>query len=576
MTFGALWFRTNEVVRRLRELGVGRSDRVAVVLPQGPDAAVAMIAVAAGAVCVPLNVGFTADEWQRYLGDLQVAALLTCPDVHSACRGVAHILGIPVIDLVAQRSDQIGTFSLVGPTPGDVADDGLASGTDDAFILLTSGTSARPKMVPLTQSSVCLSAHNAGAVLALAPEDRLLNVLPLFHAHGLISGLLTALAAGSSVVCTPGFAPAAFFDWLTDFRPTWYTAVPAIHRAVLSEAVGGGRRQSQGSLRLIRSASSSLRPDVLHGLEAVFGVPVIETYGMTEAASQIAANPRQQRKPGSVGKPAGAEIAIMDVAGRQLPPGERGEIALRGPTVTRGYDNDNATNEAAFQDGWFRTGDLGYFDADGYLFIVGRIKDIINRGGQKVAPAEIEETLLNHPDVVEAVAFATPHRRLGENVAAAVVLRPAAQAGEQRLREFARQHLARFKLPARIWIVPEIPKSANGKVQRGDLFTQLSANQQNARTEHIGTPITPHSDLERQLASDWAELLETDQISLDQDVFSLGADSLMVTQMLSRLLERYSAEFSHQDIFDAPTVMALAARLEFLEDKPRQSTAGSV
>ena len=246
---------------------------------------------------------------------------------------------------------------------------------DDAFILLTSGTTSRPKMVPLTHASVCLSAYNVGAALALGPRDRLLNVLPLFHAHGLISGVLAALAAGSSVVCTPGFDAAAFFGWLTEFRPTWYTAVPAIHRAVLSAAGRHKRGTQRSSLRLIRSASSSLPPDVLGGLEALFGVPVIETYGMTEAATQIAANPLGRRKPGSVGQSAGAEIAIMDDEGRRLPAGERGEIALRGPTITRGYDNDAAATESAFRDGWFRTGDLGYLDEDGYLFIVGRIKD---------------------------------------------------------------------------------------------------------------------------------------------------------------------------------------------------------
>ena len=257
-------------------------------------------------------------------------------------------------------------------------------------------------------------------------------MLPLFHVHGLVSGVLAALAAGSSVVCTPGFDAAAFFGWLKEFRPTWYTAVPAIHQAVLS-AAGGDKRSAQRvlvaaySLGLFVSAARRAG-----GLEALFGVPVIDTYGMTEAASQIAANPLDRRKPGSVGQPAGAEIAIMDSEGRRLPAGKRGEIALRGPTITRGYDNDAAATESAFRDGWFRTGDLGYLDEDGYLFIVGRIKDIINRGGQKVSPAEVEQALLSHPDVVEAAAFSIPHRRLGEDVAAAVVLRPDAKISAHR------------------------------------------------------------------------------------------------------------------------------------------------
>jgi amino acid adenylation domain-containing protein len=561
VTYGALLARTNEAVRALRSLGVGRSDRVAVVLPNGPEAAVAIVAVACGAVCVPLNPGYTADEWQRYFGDLRITTLLTRADVNSPSRGVAHTLGIPVIDMAPREGEGPAAFTLVGSAKRRAAVDDAASGGDDAFILLTSGTTSRPKLVPLTHASVCLSAHNAGAVLRLGPRDRLLNVLPFFHAHGLISGLFTALAAGSSVVCTPGFDAAAFFGWLTEFRPTWYTAVPPIHRAVLSAARRHGDAVARTSLRVIRSASSSLPRDVLGELEARFDVPVIETYGMTEGASQIAANPLGRRKPGSVGRPAGATIAIMDTRGRRLPAGQRGEIALRGPTIARGYDGDPAATQAAFRNGWFWTGDLGYFDADGYLFIVGRIKDIINRGGQKVAPAEVEEALLDHPDVVEAAAFPISHARLGEEVGAAVVLRPDADLAPRSLREFVRERLARFKVPGLIRIVPEIPKTPGGKIRRAGLAAALSLGPATARDEG-GALVLPRSQLERHLAETWADLLELDQIGVDQDVFALGADSLTVMQMLSRLRARFGADLSFQDLFDAPSVEALALRLE--------------
>ena len=418
-----------DTVRALRSAGIGRSDRVAVALPDGPEAAAAIISVAAGAVCTPLNPGFTADEVQRYLVELKVSALLTGSGVGFASRTAARALGIPVLDLSA-RAKAPGLFSIAGPKTRRirdyVSDDGFASGADDAFILLTSGTTSWPKTIPLTHASVCLSAHNVGAAIALEPRDRLLSVLPLFHGHGLISGVIAALAAGSSVVCTPGFDPAAFFGWLTEFRPTWYTAVPAIHRAVLSAAEKYPERARQSSLRLIRSASSTLPAKMLLGLETAFGVPVIDTFGMTETATQIAANPLDRRKLGSVGRSAGAEITILGADGRRLSSGERGEIALRGPTITRGYDNDAAATREAFRDGWFRTGDLGYLDEEGYLFIVGRLKEVINRGGQKVAPGEVEEVLLSHPDVVEAAVFSVPHARLGADVAAAVVLRPGA------------------------------------------------------------------------------------------------------------------------------------------------------
>lgn len=566
VTYGTLWVRVNDTVRALRSFGIGRSDRVAVVLPDGPETAVAIIAVAAGAVCVPLNPGFTADEWHRYLADLRVAALLTRVDMDTASRGAAHTLGIPVIDLSPRPDGGAGAFNLVGSVPSRAVRSGLAAGgADHAFILLTSGSTSRPKMVPLTQAGVCLSAHNVGAALALGSGDRLLNVLPLFHAHGLFSGLLAALAAGSSVVCTHGFDAAAFFGWLIDFRPTWYTAVPTIHQALLSAASRHKHGIQRHSLRLIRSASSSLPSDVVSRLEALFGVPVIDTYGMTEAASQIAANPLERRKPGSVGRSAGAEIAIMDEGGRGLPTGERGEITLRGPTITRGYDDNAAANEAAFRDGWFRTGDLGYLDREGYLFIVGRIKDVINRGGQKVAPGDVEEALLSHPDVVEAVAFPISHRRLGEDVAAAVVLRPSSKVTAHKLRAFVGERLARFKVPGLIRFVAEIPKGPSGKIKRGELAAAVSMTPPSASVGHGGKMPPPRSELERQLAETWAQLLELDQIGIDQDVHALGVDSLTMTQMVSRLREQFGVDFSLKDIFDAPTVATLAARLESSE-----------
>jgi amino acid adenylation domain-containing protein len=564
LTYGALWARTNEIVRELRDFGIGGSDRVAVVLPGGPEAAVATIAVAVGAVCVPLHAGFATEEWRRYFGDLRVAALLTRADVDSASRGVAYGLGIPVIDLSPRSGEVPGAFGLVCPAARPAVVGELAAFADDAFILLTSGSTAEPKLVPLSHGSVCRSAYNAGAALALEPQDRLLNVLPLVHAHGLISGLLTALAAGSGVVCPPAFDAAAFFGWLTKFRPTWYTAVPPIHRALISAARRRRRGIRQSSLRVIRSASASLPTDVLNELEGLFGVPVIETYGMTEAASQIAANPLERRKPGSVGKPAGAEIAIMDGEGRQLPAGEHGEIALRGPTITRGYDNNEVATKSAFRGGWFRTGDLGYMDAEGYLFLIGRIKkaDVINRGGQKVSPSEVEMALLRHPDVAQAVAFPITHTRLGDDVAAAVVLRAEAKISSQNLRRFASEHLARFKVPGLIRIVPTIPVGPGGKIIRGELATMLSIATPRSRVGRDGHLAAPRSETEWQLAKIWADLLELNEVGVDEDVFALGADSLTVAQLLSRLRARFGVDCSFRDIFDAPTVASLAALIE--------------
>ncbi|WP_027571532.1 non-ribosomal peptide synthetase [Bradyrhizobium sp. WSM1743] len=556
LNYGALDGSIRQLARTLRELGIGPADRIAVALPRGADNALALIAVASTCACVPVNPDLTADELQRYFSELTLTALVTRADMNSASRDVARALDIAAIDFVPGPANDLGGCAFIAPTIGPAnASDGT-HGDDNAFILLTSGTAARPKMVPLTHRNVCLSAYNAGHVLSLNSHDRLLNVLPLFHAHGLISGLLTALAAGSSVICTDGFDASSFFGWMRELQPTWYTAVPTIHRALLTAAEANPDRARPSSLRVIRSASASLAPAILEGLEATFGVPVLETYGMTEAASQIAANPFELRKVRSVGRAAGPEIAIMDETGRTLASGTHGEIMLRGPNMSRGYYNDDAATQAAFRNGWFRTGDLGYLDADGYLFIVGRIKDVINRGGQKISPLEVEEVLLSHPAVLEAGVFAVPHEKLGENVAAVVVLRPNSEATSDQLRQFARKRLAAYKIPSLIRSVAALPKGASGKVKRNALAGLI------AETADAGETRLPRNALETQLAEIWAGLLELPQVGVDQDVFALGADSLAVTQMRSRLRERFNVDFSFEDIFDCSTVTALAARIE--------------
>jgi len=532
-----------------------------------------MIAVSAGATCVPLDLGFTAHECQRFFADLRVSALVTRAGLDTACRDIAHDQSISVIDLGPADSEGRSAFNLFGSAADHVAKADLTFGTGDAFILMTSGSSSRPKTVPLTHAAVCLSACNVGASLSLEPQDRLLNVMPLFHIHGLVPGLLAPLAAGSSVVCT-GFEPVTFFDWLEEFRPTWYTGVPTIHRAILSAAALRKQSTALCSLRLIRSSSSTLPRAVMDSLESLFGVPVIDTYGMTEAASQVAANPLNRRKPGSVGKAAGVEIAIMDGEGRPLPQGDTGEIALRGPTITRGYDNDSAATADAFRDGWFRTGDLGYQDADGYLFIVGRIKDIISRGSLKVAPLEIEQALLNHPDVVEAVVFPVQNSRLGEDVAAAVVLRQNSSVTARGLRNFASERLAGFKVPSLIRIVAEIPKGPSGKFKRSELAATLAIEPAATQADHGGGILLPRSQTEEQLSAMWKDLLELDQIGIDEDVFALGADSLVFTLAVFQIWDRFGIEVSFQDLFDAPTVAGLAKRLDSMQSVTKVRSQG--
>jgi acyl-CoA synthetase (AMP-forming)/AMP-acid ligase II len=343
------------------------------------------------------------------------------------------------------------------------------------MVLHTSGTTSRPKIVPLTQANLCASARHIARTLQFAPRDCGLNIMPLFHIHGLIAGVLAPLAAGSQVFCTPGFNALKFFAWMDEAKPTWYTAVPTMHQAILTRASKNADVIARHPLRFVRSSSSSMPPQVIRELEETFHAPLIEAYGMTEATHQMASNPLPPavRKPGSVGLPAGPEIAIMAEDGRLLPRGEVGEIVIRGPNVTAGYERNPKANAEAFTDGWFRTGDQGLMDGDGYLSLTGRLKEIINRGGEKVSPREVDEILMDHPAVAQVVCFAMPHPKLGEEVAAAVVLREGAAVTERELQEFVARRAADFKVPKKILFMPEIPKGATGKLQRIGLAAKL-------------------------------------------------------------------------------------------------------
>jgi acyl-CoA synthetase (AMP-forming)/AMP-acid ligase II len=369
-----------------------------------------------------------------------------------------------------------GHFRLEPPQGAKpVADGGGPDASHVALILHTSGTTSRPKIVPLLQSNIAASARHISATLALTPQDRCLNVMPLFHIHGLIAALTASLSAGASVWCAPGFDAMKFFGWLRDARPSWYTAVPTMHQAILSRAPRNQEVIDDVPLRFLRSSSASLPAQVMVALSGAFKCPVIEAYGMTEAAHQMASNPLppRARKPGTVGVAAGPEVAVMGEDGSILPRGAVGEIVIRGANVTPGYLNNDKANAEAVVNGWFRTGDQGQMDAEGYLSITGRLKEIINRGGEKVSPREVDEILMDHAAVAQVVCFGMPHPKLGEEVAAVVVLRGDAQATERELQAFVATRAADFKVPKKILFMDEIPKGATGKLQRIGLAAKL-------------------------------------------------------------------------------------------------------
>lgn len=476
LTYAGLRALVRDSVTSLRRLGIGRNDRVAIILPNGPEMATAFVAVAAGATTAPLNPGYRAEEYRFDLEDLGAKALLVMAGSDSPAIEVAQGLGVPVYELAVADGSPAGAFTIAGGGDGaPAADPDYAEAGDIGLILHTSGTTSRPKIVPLSQANICASAGHIVETLALTAGDRCANIMPLFHIHGLIAALLSSLAAGASIYCTPSFNALRVFGWFADAKPTWYTAVPTMHQAILARAGRNGDVIAGMDLRFIRSSSSPLPPRVMAELEQTFGCPVIESYGMTEAAHQMASNrlPPAVRKPGSVGVAAGPEVAILDQAGTLLLAGETGEIAVRGPNVTAGYENNPVANAEAFVDGWFRTGDRGVIDGEGYLRITGRLKEIINRGGEKISPREVDEVLLDHPAVAQAVTFAYPHDKLGEEVGAAIVLKEGAVAKDSEIRAFVAEHLADFKVPRKVIFVDEIPKGATGKLQRIGLHEKL-------------------------------------------------------------------------------------------------------
>jgi acyl-CoA synthetase (AMP-forming)/AMP-acid ligase II len=478
LDYRALRSLVDATIARLNALGIGRNERVALVLNNGPEMATCFVACACGVTSAPLNPAYRAEEFEFYLSDLHAKALIVERGSASPAVEVAARLGVRVIDLVAQTEAGAGSFTL---EPRDsvpctaAAQGGPAEPDDISMVLHTSGTTSRPKIVPLSQRNLCASATHIRNTLCFTAGDCGLNIMPLFHIHGLIAGVLAPLAAGSQVFCTPGFNALKFFGWMDEAKPTWYTAVPTMHQAIVARAAKNADVIRRHPLRFLRSSSSSMPPQVIKELEQAFGAPLIEAYGMTEATHQMASNPLPPavRKPGTVGLAAGPEVQIMDKDGALLGAGETGEIVIRGLNVTAGYESNPSANAEAFTDGWFRTGDLGAKDADGYVSITGRLKEIINRGGEKISPREVDEILMDHPAVAQVVCFGMPHPKLGEEIAAAVVLRDGGQASERELQDFVGQRAADYKVPKKILFMDEIPKGATGKLQRIGLAQKL-------------------------------------------------------------------------------------------------------
>lgn len=569
LTYGNLLREFEHAVRSLNAFGLNPNDRVAIVARSGPEMVMLFLAVSATATCAPLNPSYTPAEFEFYLSDLAPRLLIVEAELPTQAVQVAARLGISTLQVVP-AAHAAGAFSFVNG-PSSVGSDRTSSVDHIGLVLHTSGTTGRPKIVPLSNQNLCMSAFNVARSLALNGNDRCLTVMPLFHIHGLIGAVLSTIASAGSLACPGAFRSAAFADWIKAFGPSWYTAAPSLHAAVFARArhVKEALRTSK-PMRFLRSCSAPLPPQLITGLEELFSAPVLEAYGMTEATHQIACNPLppNPRKPGSVGIATGTDVRIMDRAGNFLPRDVDGEIVVCGSSVMDGYAAAPEVNMAAFTNGWFRTGDQGRIDEDGYIFITGRIKEIINRGGEKVAPREIDEIFLSHPAVADAVAFAIPDPRLGEDIGAAVVLKASAEKIDARsLLAFAETRLAPFKLPRRILVVPEIPKGPTGKPQRIGLAKRLGI--EDDAQPHIapGASAASSTPTEQTLLRLCRETFELDDICLHDDFFDRGGDSLSAMRLLCEVERHWNVILTLADMLGAPTISSFAKLIDSIETR---------
>ena len=561
LSAGALAGRLADVGGTLAAHGLGRSDRVAVVAGLGPRAAVAVLGVAAHATCVPVDPAADA-ELSAVLRQTGSKALLAPYGASAGQRAATERLGLMLLDGLPEGPPASGN----GTEPNSET----AAPDDVAFVLRTSGTTGAPKLVPATHRQVAARVLEAREALGLGPSDRCLSPMPLCYTHGLYSGLLFSLLAGGSVVLPERFDEDSFLDALASLAPTWYTAGSTQHQAILGWLRRRGGEQWGGGLRFARCANASLPAGAREDLERILGAPVIGSYGTSETGAITSERPGGRRKPGALGTSTGAELAILDDAGTPLPPGTSGAIAVRGPAVFSGYEGDSELNRRAFRDGWFMTGDGGSLDADGFLTFEGRLDDLVNRGGENVAPAEVEAVLLEHPAVAEAVVFGVPHRTLGEDLAAAVQPAAGAEPSKGELRSYLTARLSKSKVPRRIVLVPALALGPTGKPVRAGIADRVGLAPEGSNAGDS----TELGLLERRLCVLWGEALEGPDAGPDQDFFDLGGDSLAAVALLAAIDEELNVGLELEDLIEAPTPYRLAGRINKIVGRARDPRHG--
>jgi acyl-CoA synthetase (AMP-forming)/AMP-acid ligase II len=552
ISFETLAAQMTQIAQMLRAMDVKPGHRIAFASPRNYLGIAGFAAIADAGICCPVNPRLSQQEFANFFRSLSISVLVTTIDAMAAIQA-ADKLDIPIVTVEAAGDELVLTRSahlLKQRVPSNVGDD------NHALLMQTSGTTSQPKIVLLTHGNILASAVGIAREFTIGPRDLCLNPMPLHHVHGLISAGLSSLLGASPALCLSSFSPQLFVTMYDKFAPTWFTGSPAMHIALLEHYRRSATAPSNSRLRFLRSSSAPLPAALISDLERLFGAPLIETYGLTETASMIATNPLPPgiRKTGSVGKPNIGELRILTDEGQPAPPNVEGEIVVRGPSVISRYAGIGEANDQYFTDGWLRTGDLGKLDEDGYCFVTGRIKELIKRGGLSVYPNEIDNVLAADPRVSEAVTFSIPHPTLGEEVVAAVVAVNEASLDGEELREILLEMLPAYKVPAKIFVLKEIPKNEAGKIPRRNMAAKLGDLLQPKNQ-------IPADPWEKKLLAVWRDVLSRHDIGTTDNLFVFGADPSRSRLAAELLAEAGALGLSASDMFRAPTVSQQAAIL---------------
>lgn len=555
----------NYTINVLSQAGISRESRVAVILPQGPQMAITCLAVSCISSCVPLNPDYTSIEFKQLFSTLGVTALITQSGVCDQVLTLAKEINLSVFTLDGKKDQTAGTFKLGilksrNATSQKSKPLEFSTSDDIAFVLHTSGSTSAPKVVPLTHQNIIASVDNLASSLNLSSNDVCLNMMPLYHVGALVDLLIAPLSVGGSVICATNMSAKTFFELTEEFKPTWYQGVPAMLRDIASESNQDNRKAYNNNFRFIRSVSAPLPGKTYDLLEKVFEVPVIEIYGMSETSGLITSNTLSPsgRKKGSVGRVDRTEVIILDESGNSSKPEKKGEIIVCGENVISGYEASREINESAFLGKCLKTGDEGYFDNEGFLFITGRLKEIINRGGEKISPREIDDVLLSCPEIKDAAAFPISHETLGEEVAAAIVLAKSSQLTDSTIITYCSQQLAYFKIPRIIYFRDKLPRTSGGKLKRHELQQLYDASNIPQSDSQYRKP---ENDLERALVDLWEKILKVKNIGLDDNFFDLGGDSLSAFTFIHDLHEKMHIQIQVSVLFNSPTIGELESHL---------------